>query len=150
MAKGGARAGAGRKAGTTDKALRKFNLEEILNASGTGPKAMPLTFLLGVVNAPKDTVKMSERIQCAIAAAQYCHAKLASVEVKAENNTTLQIESDLGKALRELAEIARLRGPVIDGEILEPAALEDQDIMTDGQDIMTEEDEEGGEERPEE
>jgi len=77
---------------------------------------------------------MSERIQCAIAAAQYCHPKLSSVEVKSDNVTTLSVESDLGKALRELAEIARLRDmgqtiegvQTIEGEVLEPAALEDK------------------------
>jgi hypothetical protein len=121
---------------------------------------MPLAYMLAVMNNDKET--SSVRLQAAIAAAPYVHPRLASVEVKAENNTTLQIESDLGKALRELAEIARLRGPIIDGEILEPATMPEDtdimtepDIMTDGQndqepDIMTEEEEEGGEERPEE
>ena len=162
MPRGGARVGSGRKTGTSDRALGKISAERVLNATGTGPDKMPLAYMLAVMNNSAE--KSSVRLQAAIAAAPYVHPRLASVEVKAENNTTLQIESDLGKALRELAEIARLRGPVIDGEILEPATLSnDADIMTTGQndqeDIMTAghfdqadnltEDEEGGEERPE-
>ena len=133
MARGGARVGAGRKTGTTDKALRKFSITEVLNASGTGPQAMPLTFLLGVVNLPEDAeVKLSDRIQCAIAAAPYCHPRLASVEIKGDQNAPLQVQTDIGKALAQLAEMARTRqeeGLTIDGEVLErgtlPEAAED-------------------------
>ena len=129
MARGGARVGAGRKTGTSDKALRKFSVTEILNASGTGPQAMPLTFLLGVVNLPPDAdVKLSERIQCAIAAAPYCHPRLASVEIKGNQDAPLQIQTDIGQALAKLAEFARQR-EIIDitpeGEILEPLTYED-------------------------
>lgn len=144
MPKGGKRIGAGRPAGSTDRKIRKINVQEIMDRVGTGPDKMPLPFLLAMIHAPPEEesgVKMSERIQCAIAAAQYCHPKLSSVEVKSDNVTTLSVESDLGKALRELAEIARLRdmGQTIEGEVLEPAALEDN--MTAGHyvsDTMTE------------
>lgn len=153
MPRGGARVGAGRKTGTSDKALRKVSADRVLNATGTGPDKMPLAYMLAVMNDDKQ--KATVRLQAAIAAAPYVHPRLASVEVKAENTTTLAIESDLGKALKELAEIARLRdfGPVIEGEVLEPATLEEPDTMTE--DTMTaghfgQEDEEGGEERPEE
>ena len=137
MPKGGKRIGAGRPAGSTDRKIRKINVQEIMDRVGTGPDKMPLPFLLAIVHAPPEEesgVKMSERIQCAIAAAQYCHPKLASVEVKSDTVTTLSVESDLGKALRELAEIARLReiGPVIEGEVLEPATMEGPDILSTG------------------
>ena len=140
MPKGGKRIGAGRPAGSTDRKIRKINVQEIMDRVGTGPDKMPLPFLLAMIHAPPEEesgVKMSERIQCAIAAAQYCHPKLSSVEVKSDNVTTLSVESDLGKALRELAEIARLRdmGQTIEGEVLEPATLPEPDIMS--KDIMT-------------
>ena len=133
MARGGARVGAGRKTGTTDKAMRKISADRVLNSTGTGPDATPLAYLLAVMNDKdqKDTV----RLQAAIAAAPYVHPKLASVEVKTDNGSTLTIKSDLGQALRELAEIARMRElPVIEGDILEPATMPDEpDIMTAGQ-----------------
>lgn len=140
MPKGGKRIGAGRPAGSTDRKIRKINVQEIMDRVGTGPDKMPLPFLLAMIHAPPEEesgVKMSERIQCAIAAAQYCHPKLSSVEVKSDSVTTLSVESDLGKALRELAEIARLRdmGQTIEGEVLEPATLPEPDIMS--KDIMT-------------
>ena len=152
MPRGGARVGSGRKPGSTDRKFGKISAERVLNRTGTGPDAMPLAYMLAVMNDAEE--KSSVRLQAAIAAAPYVHPRLASVEVKNENTTTLAIESDIGKALRELAEIARLRGPVIEGEILEPATLEEPDISTAGHyaepDILSEEEEEGGEERPEE
>lgn len=161
MARGGFRVGSGRKTGTTDKAMRKISADRVLNATGTGPDATPLAYLLAVMNNAKE--KTTVRLQAAIAAAPYVHPKLASVEVKSENTNTLNIQSSIGQALRELAEIARLRGPVIEGEILEPATMsapdDEPDILSTGHfdhaDIMTaghfdQEDEEGGEERPEE
>lgn len=124
MPSGGARAGAGRKAGVKLPKIRKINVDEIMNAVGTGPDKMPLPFLLAMMHAPEDTgIKLSERIQCAIAAAPYCHAKLASKDQKDESRSTLQTQSDLASALRDLARIARLResAPIIEGDILEPA-----------------------------
>lgn len=132
MARGGARVGAGRKTGTTDKAMRKISADRVLNSTGTGPDATPLAHMLAVMNDKdqKDTV----RLQAAIAAAPYVHPKLASVEVKTPNGNTLTIKSDLGQALRELAEIARMRElPVIEGDVLEPATMpEEPDILTAG------------------
>lgn len=128
MARGGSRAGAGRKPGTkTDIRLRKFSVDEIMNKVGTGPDKMPLSFLLAMMHAPDETgIKLSERIQCAIAAAPYCHPRLASVEVKSENRSTLQTQSDLASALKDLARIARLReAPVIDADILERGTMPD-------------------------
>ena len=154
MPRGGARIGSGRKPGSTDAKFGKVSAERVLNRTGTGPDKMPLAYMLAVMNDDKQ--KATIRLQAAIAAAPYVHPRLASVEVKSESTSTLTIESDLGKALRELAEIARLRstGPVIEGEILEPATLEEPDISTAGHyaepDILSDEEEEGGEERPEE
>ena len=129
MPRGGARVGSGRKTGTTDKALRKISADRVLNATGTGPDKMPLAYMLAVMNNSEE--KSTVRLQAAIAAAPYVHPRLASVEVKSESTSTLTIESDLGKALRELAEIARLRdaGEIIEGEAIEPTAI-GQDIMT--------------------
>lgn len=138
MGRGGARLGAGRKAGTSDKALRKVSADRVLNATGTGPDKMPLAYMLAVMN--DDTEKSSTRLQAAIAAAPYVHPKLASIEVKSENTSTLTIQSDIGKALRELAEIARMREmPVIDGNVLEASAA-DPDILSSSlvdQDILS-------------
>ena len=128
MPSGGARAGAGRKAGVKLPKIRKINVDEIMNAVGTGPDKMPLPFLLAMMHAPEDNgIKLSERIQCAIAAAPYCHPKLASIEVKGENRSTMQTQSDLASALRDLARIARLREsvPIIEGDILEKGAQVD-------------------------
>ena len=171
MPKGGKRIGAGRPAGSTDRKIRKINVQEIMDRVGTGPDKMPLPFLLAMIHAPPEEesgVKMSERIQCAIAAAPYCHARLASVEVKTETRSTIQTQSDLASALKDLARIARLReAPVIDGDILEAAASMDKmpaghndrtsemvDIMsvahTEGVDIMTahtEGEDDGGDDR---
>ena len=141
MGRGGARAGAGRKAGVKMPTIRRINVDEIMDRVGTGPDKMPLPFLLAIMHAPPEEtsgVKMSERIQCAIAAAPYCHAKLASIEVKNETRSTIQTQSDLASALKDLARIARLReAPVIDGDILEAAASKDK--MTAGQNDRTSE-----------
>ena len=129
MPSGGARVGAGRKAGIKLPKIRRINVDEIMNRIGTGPDKMPLPFLLAVMHAPDDAeVKLSERIQCAIAAAPYCHAKLASKDQKDESRSTMQTQSDLASALRDLARIARLResAPIIEGDILEPATAPDK------------------------
>lgn len=146
MGAGGARVGAGRKAGMKMPKVRKIDVDAIMNRVGTGPDKMPLPFLLAMMHAPEDSdIKLSERIQCAIAAAPYCHPRLASVEVKTENRSTLKTQSDLASALKDLARIARLReAPVIDGDILEKGgkadimsgpALNEQDIMSGLSDV---------------
>ena len=133
MPRGGARIGAGRKTGSTDAKFGKVSAERVLNRTGTGPDKMPLAYMLAVMNDIKQ--KATVRLQAAIAAAPYVHPRLASVEVKSDNVTTLSVESDLGKALRELAEIARLRdmSQTIDGVVLEPATLPDN--MTAGHNV---------------
>ena len=148
MARGGARVGAGRKPMPKELKLRRINVDEIMHKVGTGPDKMPLAFLLAVMHAPETAdIKMSERIQCAIAAAPYCHPKLSSIEVKNESRSTLQTQSDLASALRDLARIARLREsvPIIEGDILEPATAPDKmsaskqapDKMSAGHNVLT-------------
>ena len=110
------------------KITRKIDVDAIMNKVGTGPDKMPLPFLLAMMHAPDNIgIKLSERIQCAIAAAPYCHPRMASIEVKTENKSTLQTQSDLASALKDLARIARLReAPVIDADILERGTLPDK------------------------
>ena len=124
MAKGGRRVGAGRKTGTSDKRLRKFSVDQVLSSIGSGPDSTPLAFLMGVIHLPPGTegVKLSDRIQCAIAAAPYVHPRLSSVEMKGDPAAPLQIQSDIGQALQALAEMARNRN-LIEIEA-EPALLE--------------------------
>lgn len=136
MPRGGARTGAGRKTGSTDRKLNKISADRVLNATGTGPAASPLAHMLAVMNDKAQ--KASLRLQAAMAAAQYIHPKLASVEMKTENKTTLAVQSELANALRDLAELARLR--TIDGkavEVLEPAALEQADTVSGHADILS-------------
>lgn len=114
MAKGGFRAGAGRKTGTSDREMRKVNVEKVLQSIGTGPDKTPLAFMLGVMQSDQSDIKISERIQCAIAAAPYVHPRLSSVEVKGDANAPLQIQSDIGQALAKLADIARNRVDQVD------------------------------------
>ena len=109
MARGGVRVGAGRRTGTSDRQMRKINVDQVLNAIGSGPDKTPLAYLLGIMSSPTDDIKLSERIQCAIAAAPYVHPRLASVEVKGDAAAPLQVQSDIGQALKALAELARNR-----------------------------------------
>ena len=141
---GGKREGAGRRVGTSDRALRKFSVDQVMAAVGSGPETTPLAFLLSIINLPRDAdVKLSERIQCAIAAAPYCHPRLASIEMKTENASVLRVESDLGQALRELAELARLRDVTPDADIMAGSVLErgtmeviEADIVSGHADIL--------------
>ena len=129
MARGGKRIGAGRKAGTSDRSLRKFSVDQVLNSIGSGPDATPLAFLMGIIHLPDGTegVKLSDRIQCAIAAAPYVHPRLSSVEMKGDVNAPLQVQSDIGQALKALAEMTRTR-QVIDitpnSALLEPSSVD--------------------------
>lgn len=109
MPRGGVRVGAGRRTGTSDRQMRKINVDQVLNAIGSGPDKTPLAYLLGIMSSPTDDIKLSERIQCAIAAAPYVHPRLASVEVKGDAAAPLQVQSDIGQALKALAELARTR-----------------------------------------
>ena len=129
MAKGGRRVGAGRKTGTSDKRLRKFSVDQVLNSIGSGPDSTPLAFLMGVIHLPAGTegVKLSDRIQCAIAAAPYVHPRLSSVEMKGDANAPLQVQSDIGQALKALAEMARTRQAIDitpNSALLEPSSVD--------------------------
>lgn len=82
--KGGARPGAGRKAGGTNK--RTAELVNTAKASGI----MPLDYLLGIMRNVKQEENI--RLDAAKAAAPYLHAKLSSIEV---NGNITNHEDDL-------------------------------------------------------
>ena len=88
---------------------REINERLVMEAGKT-----PLDFLLLVMQDEKQPT--TQRMQAAIAAAPYVHAKLASVELKGDPTAPLQVQSDIGQALAALAELARQQGdgPVID------------------------------------
>lgn len=78
MARGGAREGAGRKKGGSNRLTQ----EAVARASETGE--LPLDFLLRIMrDAGSDEAK---RIDCAKAAAPYVHAKLTSIDAKVESD----------------------------------------------------------------
>ena len=118
MARGGARIGAGRPAGSKARGLRIT--DRMLARAELSDTANPLQYMLAVMQ--DDKIKPNIRLQAAIAAAPYVHPKLSSVEVKG-NDKPLQIQTDLGQALAALAEMACQR----DGQILEllPSEIED-------------------------
>jgi len=87
--------------------MRKFKVNEVMDAIGSGPEATPLAFLMTIMHLKE--AKMSDRIQCAIAAAPYVHPRLSSIEMKGDKENPLQIQTDIGQALKALAEIARTR-----------------------------------------
>lgn len=119
MARGGARIGAGRPAGSKARGVRIT--EKMLAAVELSDKSNPLQYMLAVMQDEK--VKVNMRLQAAIAAAPYIHPKLSSVEVKGDNERPLQIQTDLGQALAALADMARQR----DGQIIEllPSEIEE-------------------------
>ena len=76
MSRGGARPGAGRKLGSVTKKTREVADQAI------GSGETPLEYLLKVMRDPD--AQRAERTDAAKAAAPYMHAKLSSVEVKAD------------------------------------------------------------------
>jgi hypothetical protein len=145
MASGGKREGAGRKAGTPNKPKvkprsefkpRKLSAERLAAQLDVTPEKAPLAFLLAVMRdelmdkeGQPIEVKFSQRLTAAIQAAPYVHPRLASVEVKGDPAQPLTIQSEIGKALAELAE--RARGFTINGKAeaidLEPSSLPSPD-----------------------
>ena len=107
MPRGGARVGAGRRAGSLGKP--RVSVDRVLANATLDPAYSPLAFLLGVMQDDQQTLTL--RYQCAVAAAPYMHSKLSSVEVKGDPSRPLQVQSDLGQALAALAELARTRQP---------------------------------------
>lgn len=80
-----------------------------------------------------ETVTFKQRMDAAIAAAPYVHARLASIELKGDSAAPLKVESDIGQALKALAEMARSRtGDAGDLKTidLEPATLPNPDDGT--------------------
>lgn len=72
--RGGARPGAGRKAGQPNK--KTAELQAAVAAAGE----TPLDFLLRIMR--DDNAEEARRIDCAKAAAPYVHARLSAVEAK--------------------------------------------------------------------
>lgn len=83
MARGGARPGAGRKAGGANL----MNQEARKKAAEGG--IMPLDYMLEVLR--NEGMEPSARMDAAKAAAPYVHARLASVEHKGEDGGPLQV-----------------------------------------------------------
>lgn len=106
--------GAGRPAGRTDLEARGRRIQKEINKKlSLEAGKSPLDFLLMVMQ-DKDQ-RMNMRMQAAVAAAPYCHAKLASVELKGDATQPLMVQSDIGQALAALAELARQQsGQIID------------------------------------
>lgn len=143
MSRGGFRAGAGRPAGSKGPYKQrkpkgphtKIQTEKVLAAVSASPDKTPLAFLLATMQdcmfnkeGKPEPVTFKQRMEAAIAAAPYVHARKASVEIKGDETAPLQVQSDIGQALKQLAEMARNRladnagKNVID---LEPATLPD-------------------------
>ena len=106
MARGGKRVGAGRPAKVKDGQGSRLS-KQIRHRLSLTTGSTPLEFLLFIMQDTGEEV--DRRMQAAIAAAPYVHPKLASVELKGNDAKPLTVESDLGKALQALAELARLR-----------------------------------------
>lgn len=87
MARGGQRPGAGRKAGSPNKATAERQAE--VEASGL----TPLDYLLQVMRDERGD--SGDRLEAAKAAAPYVHPKLSSVEMNA--NVSLSHEDALGE-----------------------------------------------------
>ena len=90
---GGKRAGAGRPPGARN--IRSEETARQIQESGL----TPLQFLMDIVR--DDDAPRKERIECARAAAPFCHAKLSSIDM--ELNTTKRSIEDYEPA--ELIEI---------------------------------------------
>lgn len=73
MAQGGAREGAGRKIGSTNR----FSRELLAKIKAEG--ALPLEHLLEIMRDEEQSVRI--RLEAAKAAAPYCHHKLSAISV---------------------------------------------------------------------
>lgn len=82
MARGGPRQGAGRKAGSPNKATAE------LKAAAVGGE-MPAEYMLRVMRDP--TVDHDRRDKMAIAVSPYYHAKLANIEHTGKDGGPIQV-----------------------------------------------------------
>jgi len=85
--KGGARPGAGRKAGVRNKRTAAL-IDAVENSGET-----PLEYLLSVMRGAEN--KLSERLSAALGAAPYVHAKLASIDIEHTGENGGPIEHSL-------------------------------------------------------
>ena len=121
MPRGGRREGAGRPTGSVSKRGVRISKQVLANLE-LNSRTNPLEYLLGVMQ--DDRQKTSIRMQAAIAAAPYVHPKLASVELKGNQEQPLQVKSDIGQALAALAELARQQS----GQVIELLPSEITDV----------------------
>ena len=143
MGAGGRRAGAGRPAGSKSaykpRALRPYTAKQekkILSKVSSAPEDLPLHFFLATMQdvyynrkGEHEPMSFKQRFAAAVQAAPYVHPKLSSVEVKGNASEPLTLQSDIGQALVELAEMARNRAAIdLDAVELEPATLPAGDI----------------------
>jgi hypothetical protein len=82
MTHGGARTGAGRKAGAITRATREIAENGIVGLT-------PLDFMLGIMRDEQN--EKAVRFDAAKAAAPYVHAKLANVDARLDVDGTLNI-----------------------------------------------------------
>jgi hypothetical protein len=146
MGAGGKREGAGRPAGSKGpykpRKLKPYTAKQekkILSKVSQAPEDLPLHFFLATMqdvfydrDGNHQPMDFKQRFEAAVHAAPYVHAKKASVEVRGDETAPLQVQSDIGQALKQLAEMARTRSLADTGNNvidLEPATLPDQ---TDG------------------
>ena len=133
MGHGGKREGSGRKAGTPNQFKKQIRMRtsKVLEAVSLSPDQTPLAFFLAVMqNTLKDRdgklvpITFKDQFEAAKEAAPYVHPRKASVEVKGDPTAPLTLQSDIGRALAELAEAARRRATIdVEAEVLEPATL---------------------------
>lgn len=81
--RGGRREGAGRRQGSRNK--KTAELLEAIEATGQ----TPLDYLLLVMR--DETEDRAARVQAAVAAAPYCHSKLASLTVSGDEESPLRM-----------------------------------------------------------
>lgn len=101
MARGGARAGAGRKAGVP----KLMTLEAIAEARETGE--LPAHYMLRVMRDPK--AEDRRRDAMAQAAAPYFHSRLASIEHTGKDGEPLIPVTDADRARALAAFLARVK-----------------------------------------
>lgn len=89
---GGARRGAGRKPGRSNRKTNKTN-EIALARAGEGP--MPLEVMLFVMRKHFAEERYEEAVEVATCCAAYVHPRLASTEVKGDAQAPLRVVEEL-------------------------------------------------------
>ena len=103
MSNGGSRAGAGRPKGS--KQVRSS--ANVIRAAKASGQPMPLDYLLNVMNDTQQALK--DRLSAAIAAAPYVHPRLQSVAIESTRREPIQVQTELGEALKALSNLVSLQ-----------------------------------------